>query len=116
MPNMAALDGSVDGKEESGKCAICDIEVKDGDWALMCDLCDLWHHIECEKTSKEVYKFLMKEETNAIHWYCRKYNVIAGKIMPHISKLEKRQDRLEIRQEKKHQVIKLITCKRRWRV
>lgn len=61
--------------------------------------CDLWHHIECEKISKEVYKFLMKEEAKTIHWYCRKCNVIAGKIIPHISKLEKYQDTLEKRLE-----------------
>ena len=44
-----------------------------------------------------IYKFLMKTEESAIHWYCSKCNTVVGKVIKNMTKISKRQDKMEKR-------------------
>ena len=69
------------------------------DRALQCDLCQLWHHIECETVNNQMYRLIqeMANEDNAscLHWYCRKCNIIAKGFMSGMTQLQERQTVLE---------------------
>ena len=75
-------------------CGSCDKTVQDDNDAILCEICDLWHHIECKGLSKEAYNFLSKQH-NSIHWYCRKCDVAFAKMCEAISRLELRQEKIE---------------------
>lgn len=87
-----------DESKEKSICGSCGQEVKDDDGveALQCDMCNMWHHIECETVSKEEFDFLHKKaNSNAcIFWYCRKCAACAGKIMTGIANLERKHEEL----------------------
>lgn len=82
-------------KQLNGKCGSCKVKVKKNDKALQCNLCDMWHHIICEDISEEVYSFLTENEESSLHWYCRKCEIVAGKVLQSIASLANRQDDLE---------------------
>ena len=58
-------DDEVEDKEqEEEKCKVCkDICTEN---ALQCDMCDFWHHIDCEGISKTAYKVL-----GSFIWFCQ---------------------------------------------
>ena len=87
-----------DKSDSENKCGSCPNTCKDNEPALQCELCCFWHHIACENVSKTQYIFLSKhpDEDNGIHWYCRKCNKSAAKLWGNMTKLEKRQDALEV--------------------
>lgn len=82
-------------KQGNENCGTCKRKVKGNDRALQCNLCDLWHHIGCERVNEDIYRFLIKNEEKTLHWYCGKCNVVAGKLLTAITSLAKRQDDLE---------------------
>lgn len=86
---MAAID------TERENCGACRRKVKGNDRALQCNLCDLWHHIACERVNEDIYKILMKNDETTLHWYCGKCNVVAVKLLTSITSLTRRQDDLE---------------------
>lgn len=83
------------GKQRDDSCGTCRRKVKDDDQALCCNLCDMWHHIKCEKVRDDTYKFLTENDENCLHWYCGKCNAVAGKLLSTITSLARRQDDLE---------------------
>ena len=48
-------------------CGICEKPVANNHQAISCDKCGLWIHIKCNKISKQIYIYLMCENS---HWYC----------------------------------------------
>lgn len=76
-------------------CGTCNLEVADDHQALVCNLCDIWHHIACEKIPKDVYAFLTKNVEDSIHWYCRKCNAVTRKLVTHITKIQEKHNKLE---------------------
>ena len=88
-----------DGPAADAACGTCSETVIKKDRALQCDLCQLWHHIECETVSNQMYRLIqeMANEDNAscLHCYCRKCNIIAKGFMSGMTQLQERQTVLE---------------------
>ena len=72
-------------------------EVLESDNAILCDMCGFWHHINCEKMEKSVYKFLQKNANSSIQWYCQKCNRTAKTLLRSLSDMAIRQKQLEER-------------------
>lgn len=68
--------------------------IKDDNKALLCNLCDMWHHINCEKVKDDIYKFLVDNEEKCLNWYCRKCNGIVRRILTTVTDVVKKQDEL----------------------
>ena len=51
-------------------CGICEKSVVNNHQAINCDKCGLWIHINCNKTNKQTYIYLMRDDS---HWYCMLY-------------------------------------------
>ena len=66
------------------------------DSGVLCELCENWHHASCEGISDEVYLILNK--TEEVHWFCKKCNTHALKMLKSVSKLHDRVNRTEERQ------------------
>ena len=49
-------------------CSMCGHEVGDDDWALECDKCNLWSHINCTGVSEEEYRYF--QNLSSFVWYC----------------------------------------------
>ena len=75
-------------------CDSCNRVVEDDDDATLREICEFWHHIECEDLSKETYNSLRKQQ-ESMHWYCGKYDATFVKISEVISRLESKQDIVE---------------------
>lgn len=71
--------------------------MQDSDDVVWCGLCEFWHHIKCDGASKEVFKFSGRGDASKLHSYCNKCDVVAGKVLKYIAKLEKRKDVMETR-------------------
>ena len=95
---MATAEGDTQNiqvsEAEYYECGSCKGSVNDDEDAILCEICNIWHHIECEGVSRKVYKFLT-QEGSSVHWYCKKCNVTFTKVLGAISKLESRQDMTE---------------------
>lgn len=86
--------------EQGEVCPDCKIRVKDSDDAVCCGLCDFWHHIKCEGVSREVYTFPSRGDASKLHWFCNKCDIVAGKMLSPITKLEKGQYKIENEMDK----------------
>lgn len=69
--------------------------VADEDDAILCDICEFWHHIECEKVDENVYQFLQQNASSSIQWYCQKCNPTAKALLKGLSDVAVRQTQLE---------------------
>lgn len=76
-------------------CGTCRSEVKESHQALLCNLCEMWHHIECENVNVDTYDFLVKNEEKSLHWYCIKCNAVAGKIVSSVTTITRKYKELE---------------------
>ncbi|RUS75853.1 hypothetical protein EGW08_016374 [Elysia chlorotica] len=85
-------------KKENTACGKCDKEVGRKDPALKCDMCEIWHHTNCEAVPDSFYKAIQETGQGAsqgLHWYCRKCNKFATRFMAGLNSLSLRQDALE---------------------
>lgn len=58
------------GCKQRGKIYLCGTYknmVRENDAALLCNLCEQWHHIICEDINEELYKFLTWNEVGSLH-------------------------------------------------
>ena len=51
-------------------CGTCQRPVKNRDKAIICDECNLWHHINCVVISPSTYHSLIHQDQSA-HWFCK---------------------------------------------
>ena len=55
-------------------CTTCQVEVRDHDQALQCELCEQWEHVECikvcDRPSLELYTVLSVSSSKAIVFTC----------------------------------------------
>ena len=51
-------------------CGLCEKPVRKKQHGILCDGCDLWHHIKCLKMPYDIYIDLSENET--VDWYCQK--------------------------------------------
>ena len=85
------------GEKGREKCGDCGKSVTDTDAGVLCEICDIWHHIKCENVDELMYKALM--QFKALHWYCEKCSLGAEKLMTLMVKMEGRMQKLEDEQE-----------------
>ena len=85
--------------DHQGQCGTCWNIVEDDADAIQCDMCEFWHHIICEKMDRKVYQFLQKANGSSIHWYCRKCDLTAKKILKNLTELSQKQKELEVKIE-----------------
>ena len=50
-------------------CSICNKNILSNQKAILCDSCNLWCHIKCDGTSKDMYNNLMSSDDSDI-WHC----------------------------------------------
>jgi PHD-finger len=88
-------------------CSSCSSDVKSGDRALECNLCEKWFHIKCVNFPNDLYLCIKKhgdsDKGAGIHWYCTSCNSVAAKAILTIQGLQDRQTKLESRQDKVEQ-------------
>ena len=94
---------SVSKPDSDCECPDCSTCVKDGDLALMCEICEQWFHITCQKVNKTTYSFLLKNagsrEKQKVHWYCDRCDIGAGKILSSVAQISRKQDELSLKYE-----------------
>lgn len=49
-------------------CRICKKEVKQNDIKLLCNVCKIYHHIDCAGVSQKFYQYYI--ETKKVQWHC----------------------------------------------
>lgn len=76
------------------KCASCPKVVSDTDFALLCEICEEWHHAGCEDITDTEYKFLQNHAS--LHWYCKKCNKNIAAVIRMVSSLKQKQENLEV--------------------
>ena len=86
--------------ESAGKsdevCTSCNEVVLDTEKGLMCNCCNNWYHIDCQKVSEEIYLFLCShDEERSLHWYCKTCTSILGNLLSTVSRIDQAQQRLE---------------------
>jgi len=90
------MAGRRGGQRDQEKCGQCNKIVSEKDSGVLCELCENWHHASCEGISAEVY--LVLSNTAEVHWFCKKCNTHAIKMLKSVSKLHDRVNRTEERQ------------------
>jgi len=93
---MATRRGSQD---EHGKCGQCSEAVMEKHVGILCELCDTWYHAACEGVTDETYRILSMIEE--IHWFCKKCNSHAVKMLKMIKSFGRLQDRVSSLEEHK---------------
>ena len=76
-------------------CHDCNLEVKNNDKAIECDICKGWYHKECQKVSDALYQVLISEEQQQISWYCTSCQRGAKAIMIQLLIMHERQDQFD---------------------
>lgn len=91
------------------KCGRCSKVVRDKDMALICDICETWHHAKCEQIPDDIYKFVAGEEAGSqFTWHCVFCKKGCGKLKTHVEKLEKLQVDLIEKQDILQEEVKEI--------
>ena len=69
--NKESLCGScaeLEMRDKRNICSTCKNEVKKGEEGVMCDRCNVWHHIDCKRIKEDTCKILRKDRS--ILWFC----------------------------------------------
>ena len=62
--------GKNGGKNGTGKCGCCKLNVTSGQKGLQCNICGEWSHTRCIGMSERAYETFKEEED--LPWYCKK--------------------------------------------
>jgi hypothetical protein len=76
-------------------CHDCNLEVKNNDKAIECDICKGWYHKECQEVSDALYQVLINEEQQQISWYCTSCQRGAKTITIQLLIMHERQDQFD---------------------
>ena len=104
------LEVSKDQDRDNDKsvCHDCNLEVKNNDRGIECDICKGWYHKECQKVSDALYQVLISEEQQQISWYCSSCQRGAKAIMSQLLVMHERQNQFDHRLselENKHDTL-----------
>ena len=84
-------------EDEFNECIICKKKVANLQPAVNCEICEFWFHIACADIPKEVYDFLVKDETGEqFHWNCSACNRGYKNMKKSMDQLANRQTNIEI--------------------
>ena len=65
--NSKSSNSSIKKGESTYPCKLCPKNVRDNDYAILCDFCQTWTHIKCNHLSYIDYKYLQGCNEP---WYC----------------------------------------------
>ena len=109
MASNAANDKMKEKKQKvKFPCGNCS-KTTSGCLALMCNICELWHHVECVPGfTSEMYQslFSMKESLGYSFYLCPKCEKVHKKTWQAISKINVRLDNVESRLESIEKLLK----------
>ncbi len=81
------MDSDAD-EEEPSPCGRCRKMVIRGDEALLCDICERWFHIKCERVNKGQYTQLSKKTKSNFHWFCDGCDIIQTGVIKQMTLLK----------------------------
>lgn len=98
-PNVNIENDGESSEKEIELCGFCELEVKEGDKAVACEICDKWYHIKCENLPEKVYEFMgTKEGKKNLLWYCNFCSRGSVKLYNRLKALELDQEKIRTRQ------------------
>ena len=101
ISGSAKKAGSVNKHGDSGSdavqlCGDCELEVKEGNKALCCEICDNWFHIQCQNMPDAIYEFMLEsEEGEQLLWYCKYCKRGCVKMHSRMRRFESRQSTVQ---------------------
>lgn len=81
-----------------GCCGRCEDRISASDKAVLCDICKLWFHKDCEGLNEELYAALNKfghKGSQDIPWQCKICKRYASGLIVEITKMKQKQDKME---------------------
>lgn len=81
-----------------GCCRRCEDRISASDKAVLCDICKLWFHKDCEGLNEELYAALNKfghKGSQDIPWQCKICKRYASGLIVEITKMKQKQDKME---------------------
>lgn len=98
MSTERSRTSSRNAKKEDTTCGKCDKVVGKMEHGLKCDMCEMWHHTDCEGVPDSLYRAIQETDQGAsqgLRWFCKKCNKFATGFMAGLNRLSMRQDALE---------------------
>ncbi|PIK40266.1 hypothetical protein BSL78_22886 [Apostichopus japonicus] len=83
-----------------GCCGRCEDRMSASDKAVLCDICKLWFHKDCEGLNEELYAALNKfghKGSQDIPWQCKICKRYASGLILEITKMKQKQDKMEVK-------------------
>ena len=95
---------------EINSCGACRDEVKAGDKAMQCDLCNKWVHCSCCTMPDELYKILNKfgNKNTGTKWFCKSCEIHFGKIRMEVKTLGEKQIQTDLKIEATDETVKKV--------
>ena len=89
-----AASNAMIGKHTVLSCGTCQINLKEREKYVICDLCGLGFHIKCQSVSPQLHKTLASEDGSRIglHWYCNICQRGTQSLFTHVAKFNKEQE------------------------
>lgn len=75
--------------ENSENCATCNQIADYNTKSVLCELCELWFHSECQQIPTKTYKALKDDNNDHLTWYCKSCKIVSKGILKKLSNLEK---------------------------
>ncbi|KAK3896272.1 hypothetical protein Pcinc_000016 [Petrolisthes cinctipes] len=83
-------------------CGKCEKEVKDADFALQCEICEVWFHTKCEGIPAAVYHFMIEKDAGKqLNWNFSHCHRGCAKLYSRMKQLDDKQSELS----GKHQTL-----------
>ncbi len=99
---VKSSDDSDADEEPPSPCGRCRKMVVRGDEALMCEVCEQWFHIKCERVTKPQYKQQVSKGKSNFHWFCDTCDILQSGVVKQLiilkaehSQFKERLDNLE---------------------
>ena len=78
-------------------CLKCDKHVKKNDFAIQCNMCELWIHKACAKMEDVLFEHLVKQEklSGCVSWACTSCSSFSAKLSAGLKKVDERLTKME---------------------
>ncbi len=94
---VKASDDSDADEEPPSPCGRCRKMVVRGDEALMCEICENWFHIKCERVTKPQYKQQVAKGKSNFHWFCDTCDILQSGVIKQMTLLKAEHSRFKER-------------------
>jgi hypothetical protein len=93
-------EARIETTQENVICADCKKEVKKAHKGVLCEICEIWFHKECQKVTDGLYAVLVDPSNSRCNWYCDYCDRGARTLMSHVRRLNKQQKETDDKLEK----------------